>query len=352
MVNPQLLDYIKQQLAQGLSKEAIFTNLASSGGWNPADINEAFSAVGINISNAPGISETMPIVPVKYAGFWIRWVAVTVDGIILLPVGFLVGLIFGIITAIIGPNKNLNFILSSVIGLLINWSYFVLMTYYKGATLGKILVGINVKSDDFQELSFKKIILRETIGKFISLIFLSIGYIMAGFTQKKQAFHDKFARTVVVYKDPSKPHRAGLIVGVIMAAILPALIIMGILASIVLASLNTARHKSQDAKTKADLSQMAVSAEIYYGKNGNSYSQAKSCNSGMFLEQNMQQSIFDIASKVATCYAEGATFAISAKLSDPAQSYCVDNSGYGGDGIAVDNGSVASCQMIESSIQK
>ena len=44
MVNNQLLDYIKQQLAQGLNKETIQQNLTSAGGWNVSDITEAFSS--------------------------------------------------------------------------------------------------------------------------------------------------------------------------------------------------------------------------------------------------------------------------------------------------------------------
>jgi hypothetical protein len=52
MINIQLLDYIKQQLAQGLSKELIQQNLISTGGWNLSDITDAFSEIGINIAPA------------------------------------------------------------------------------------------------------------------------------------------------------------------------------------------------------------------------------------------------------------------------------------------------------------
>lgn len=43
MINQQLLDYIKQQLAQGVAKETINTNLLSQG-WQQGDLNEAFYA--------------------------------------------------------------------------------------------------------------------------------------------------------------------------------------------------------------------------------------------------------------------------------------------------------------------
>jgi hypothetical protein len=42
MVNQQMLDYIKQQLQQGVSKETISSNLFSQG-WQQQDVNEAFS---------------------------------------------------------------------------------------------------------------------------------------------------------------------------------------------------------------------------------------------------------------------------------------------------------------------
>lgn len=48
MVNQQILDYIKQQLQQGISKETISSNLLSQG-WQQQDVNEAFSqATGQN----------------------------------------------------------------------------------------------------------------------------------------------------------------------------------------------------------------------------------------------------------------------------------------------------------------
>jgi len=42
MVNKQILDYIEQQLNQGISRDVIKQNLVASGGWHPNDIDEAF----------------------------------------------------------------------------------------------------------------------------------------------------------------------------------------------------------------------------------------------------------------------------------------------------------------------
>ncbi len=44
MINPQLLEYVRAQRANGLSKEAIIQAL-SAGGWTAADVNEAMMAI-------------------------------------------------------------------------------------------------------------------------------------------------------------------------------------------------------------------------------------------------------------------------------------------------------------------
>jgi hypothetical protein len=67
---------------------------------------------------------------------------------------------------------------------------------------------------------------------------------MAGFTSRKQALHDKIAGTLVVYKDPNKEPSALLkVVGIILGLIV-GVAVLGIISSIVLASLNSARAKN------------------------------------------------------------------------------------------------------------
>jgi len=52
MINQQLLDYIKQQLQQGASREIITNNLISQG-WQQSDVNEAFVSINSPISPTP-----------------------------------------------------------------------------------------------------------------------------------------------------------------------------------------------------------------------------------------------------------------------------------------------------------
>ncbi len=353
MVNTQLLEYIKQQIAQGLTKEVIQQNLVSAGGWNLVDVNDAFATLELNQPAhnpvAPAGAVPTPPVNVKYAGFWVRFVAIMVDTLIIaIPIGviqFILGLIL-MKSAV--SSTQASGVLSYLVSLLFTWTYFSLMTHYYGATLGKMLVGITVKSDNFEKLSFSKVLLRETVGKFVSQIILCIGFIIAGFTEKKQGLHDMFVHSVVVYKDPSKPHTAGLVVGIIIACVLPVLAIVGILSSVVLVSLSAARQAGNDAQVRSVLAQIRTQAEVYYGNN-NTYTKTRSCSQGMFADASFTPVFAQLKDKnVVSCYAEGETYAISAALRSAGSSYCYDSAAVSGAGIAVDDGSTASCKMMSS----
>ncbi len=75
--------------------------------------------------------------------------------------------------------------------------------------------------------------------------------------------------------------------GFTLIELLVVIAIIGILASIVLASLNTARKKSRDARRIADLNQIRLAEELYFDSNSGQYSAtlaalaaANSCGTG------------------------------------------------------------------------
>jgi len=76
--------------------------------------------------------------------------------------------------------------------------YFALMesSPYQ-ATLGKMALGIKVTDYAGRRISFARAVGRY-LGKIISSIILGIGYLLAGFSAKKQALHDMIAGTLVV----------------------------------------------------------------------------------------------------------------------------------------------------------
>jgi len=151
----------------------------------------------------------------SYAGFWIRFVAIIIDYLIvgalsafvIVPVLGAVGimgsmgdfseigemdegLLAGMIAALTGTLALVN--------LVVNWLYFALMESSSWqATLGKRAVGVKVINEQGSRVSFITATIRY-IGKIVSGAILLIGYIMAAFTAKKQALHDMIATTYVV----------------------------------------------------------------------------------------------------------------------------------------------------------
>ena len=106
------------------------------------------------------------------------------------------------------PASALNYIGSSTdssaLSLLVflgALGYLVLQLFYysKGKSIGKKLMGLQVVNSATQKpIGFWRMLLRETIGKFISSFILMLGYIWAIFDDNNQAWHDKLVDSIVV----------------------------------------------------------------------------------------------------------------------------------------------------------
>jgi uncharacterized RDD family membrane protein YckC len=123
--------------------------------------------------------------PLIYAGFWDRFGAAFIDGIILIVPNLL-------FTYGIGPG------IGDILSLATAWLYEALMTSGPGqATLGKRALGLKVVDSDGQRISFGQATGRH-FGKILSTIILFIGYFMMLWDAKKQTLHDKMAATYVI----------------------------------------------------------------------------------------------------------------------------------------------------------
>jgi uncharacterized RDD family membrane protein YckC len=141
---------------------------------------------------------------VQYAGFWRRFGAALIDGIIINIVSIAIYYICIFIGLSVAEDANwgwkVGFQAWWILALVLSWIYYAAMeSSSKQATLGKMSLGIVVTDLEGQRVSFGKAT-RRYLGKIISAVILYIGFIMIGFTEKKQGLHDMMAQCLVVVK--------------------------------------------------------------------------------------------------------------------------------------------------------
>lgn len=146
----------------------------------------------------PPVWDARPVGPdhVAYGGFWIRVVAYIIDAILLTIVCGIADRLLGI--DIFASDWKHYDPLANLISLAIGWLYFALLeSSERGATVGKMVMGLRVVTSDGRRLSFMNATGRY-FAKILSAIILCIGFIMVAFTDKKRGLHDIIAGTLVI----------------------------------------------------------------------------------------------------------------------------------------------------------
>jgi uncharacterized RDD family membrane protein YckC len=139
--------------------------------------------------------------PTNYAGFWIRFAAYIIDYFVVSIASYVVLAIFGL-SMFTDPSAfdlSLMFSLYGIILVLWIGYYVVMESSATQGTLGKMAVGIKVGKENGERISVANAVGRY-FSKMISGLILMIGFMMAGWDDKKQALHDKIANTYVFYK--------------------------------------------------------------------------------------------------------------------------------------------------------
>jgi uncharacterized RDD family membrane protein YckC len=141
----------------------------------------------------------------SYAGFWKRFAAYIIDGIIVNIVMNVLGLII-VGSTVFSLRANAvdiavaRIAVYGIVSIVLVWLYSALMESSSSrATVGKMALGIVVTDLQGKRISFGRATGRFW-GKYVSGAILAIGFIMAGFTERKQALHDMLAGTFVVNK--------------------------------------------------------------------------------------------------------------------------------------------------------
>jgi len=142
------------------------------------------------------------------AGFWKRVAAYLIDALLLAVVGYAVQLPLLLMVGLgpasslargdIGAGAVFALILAYLLPLAIQATYYAWFhASERQATLGKRAIGIKVTGMDGGRISFAR-----GIGRYFAFLLsgftLGIGYLLAAFTERKQALHDMIVSTYVV----------------------------------------------------------------------------------------------------------------------------------------------------------
>ena len=134
----------------------------------------------------------------QYAGFWIRFVAVLIDGVILAVIQFFIRIPLAPMLADTSPQMILTLTaVYALISFAVGAAYEGFLIGQYGATPGKMALGLKVVRTDGSAVSIGRAFGRY-FAKLLSGFILFIGYIMAGFDVEKRALHDRICDTRVI----------------------------------------------------------------------------------------------------------------------------------------------------------
>ena len=129
-----------------------------------------------------------------YAGVVLRGIAVIIDGLVLLAIGWVVSFITG------GSSiHGYELITWPALFSFLCWlAYYIYLEKTKGATLGKMVIGIRVISAGGGPLSWGQSIVRNLLRLVDGFVFYLLGAILIWTSSRNQRLGDLFAGTIVV----------------------------------------------------------------------------------------------------------------------------------------------------------
>lgn len=246
-------------------------------------------------------------------------------------------------------------LVSSIVVLLLSVLYFVIFEGILQKTPAKYITKTKVVMRDGSKPPLKNIIGRS----FARLIpFDQFSFL---FGANPVGWHDSLSKTMVVPssytpEDVKKIDAASLkgtgkntalTVVIVVVAILVVIAVIGILSSVVLVSLNSARGKGKDATIRSTLTSIRPMIEMYNADGTSPKATANTCYQGVFATAGIALSISAINMYQPVCFASKNEYAVSAQLVSVKESFCIDASGYGGTGVAVSDTNGPHCERVD-----
>jgi len=135
---------------------------------------------------------------VAYGGFWIRFAAKLLDGIILGVVSGVIAAFNGALIQTASPDVALGMMMVNwVIGMAVGIAYATYFVGKFGATPGKMACGLRIMMSDGARVTYMRAFGR-FFAEYLSMITLYIGYLMAAFDDEKRTLHDRVCDTRVI----------------------------------------------------------------------------------------------------------------------------------------------------------
>jgi uncharacterized RDD family membrane protein YckC len=203
VTGPYGAPYITVAMKTGKLQSKVLACLVGTREWRTVDDWPEFRSI-VEPLPPPLPTQNRSPTTVPYAEFWDRARAAFLDGVIVFVATDIGGRLWGAQDGDFRTNESAN----SLFLLMAFWMYSAAFESSDfQATLGKKAMGIKVTDLKGDRISFGRATLRY-FTKALSTSLLLIGWIMAAFTEKKQALHDILSGCLVVYRNPPSGLRA------------------------------------------------------------------------------------------------------------------------------------------------
>lgn len=143
-----------------------------------------------------------------YGGFWIRFAALFVDGVVVNALGMILGVLMGVsVSEQMASDPSVSFSTVQWVHLILQVSlaifYYTWFVGKYGGTPGKLILGLRIVDEHGGPIGYSMAVKRY-LATILSALTLGIGYLIAAWDSEKKTLHDILVRTRVVQLKPEK----------------------------------------------------------------------------------------------------------------------------------------------------